>query len=413
MSNSVPALNALNFFMADVRDGLGPFLGVFLQERGWSAGTIGVVMTIGGLAGMIATPLAGALVDSTTAKRGLLVASALMMTAATLIVLFWPAFLVTAAAQIASGIAGAVIAPAIAGTTLGLVRSSGFAHQLGRNEAFNHAGNAIAAILGGIAGYTLGLVAVFVLMCAMAVGSIVASLMIDPAHIDHDAARGLGGDEPVRSSGFGIVFQSVPLLVLAATLALFHLGNAAMLPLLGQRAVAIGAGDASAFTAGTVVVAQATMIPMALLAARLAQTRGYWLVVLLALLALPLRGAIAGAITADWVLLPVQVLDGVGAGLLGVATPGLVARILAGTPHVNAGLGVVLAVQGVGAALSTTVGGFVAEHVNYDAAFLVLGGIACIALAIWLMTASRMRKVCRPPQIEASVLRQPHRASPA
>ena len=52
MASSILALNALNFFMADVRDGLGPFLGVFLQQRHWSPGEIGIVMTIGGLAGM-------------------------------------------------------------------------------------------------------------------------------------------------------------------------------------------------------------------------------------------------------------------------------------------------------------------------------------------------------------------------
>ena len=65
-----------------------------------------------------------------------------------------------------------------------------------------------------------------------------------------------------------------------------------------------------------------------------------------------------------------QILDGVGAGLLSVAVPGLVARILAGTGHVNAGLGVVMTLQGVGAALSTTVGGIVAERFGYPAAFL-------------------------------------------
>jgi hypothetical protein len=55
MSSSIAALNALNFFMADVRDGLGPFLGVFLQEQGWSPASIGLVMTIGGYAAMLAT----------------------------------------------------------------------------------------------------------------------------------------------------------------------------------------------------------------------------------------------------------------------------------------------------------------------------------------------------------------------
>jgi MFS family permease len=134
------------------------------------------------------------------------------------------------------------------------------------------------------------------------------------------------------------------------------------------------------------VVAQLTMVPMAILAARLAETRGYWVVFLLALLALPIRGGVAAIVTGPLGLGPVQILDGVGAGLLGVAVPGLVARILAGTGHVNAGLGAVMTMQGVGAALSPALGGWVAEKFGYPASFMALGALAVIALALWLAT---------------------------
>ena len=149
--------------------------------------------------------------------------------------------------------------------------------------------------------------------------------------------------------------------------------------------VARGAGDPSAFTGATVVVAQLTMVPMAILAARLADARGYWIVFVIALLALPIRGAIAALVTGPIGLAPVQVLDGVGAGMLGVAVPGLVARILAGTGHVNAGLGAVMTMQGIGAALSPALGGAVAQQLGYAAAFLVLGSIALIALLLWVV----------------------------
>jgi len=173
--------------------------------------------------------------------------------------------------------------------------------------------------------------------------------------------------------------------VLALVLMLFHLGNAAMLPLLGQAMVARGDGDPSASTAMTVVVAQLTMIPMALLAAKLAQSRGYWIVFVLALAALPLRGLIAASFGGFWILIPVQVLDGVGAGLLGVAVPGLVARILRGSGHFNVGLGAVMTLQGVGASLSPTLGGTVAQAYGYSAAFMALGGVALVALGLWLV----------------------------
>jgi MFS family permease len=192
-----------------------------------------------------------------------------------------------------------------------------------------------------------------------------------------------------------VLVQSKPLVILTCTLALFHLGNAAMLPLLGQALVARGAGDPSAATAATVVVAQLTMVPMALLASRLAETRGYWIVLVLALAALPVRGALAATVADSWGLVPVQILDGAGAGLLGVATPGFVARILAGTGHVNAGLGAVMTLQAVGAASSPALAGLVAQQVGYSAAFLALGGIAAIALALWLIATSIVGPACR------------------
>jgi MFS family permease len=385
-----PALNALNFFMADVRDGLGPFLGVYLQSENWSPAEIGLVMTIGGLVGMAATAPLGALVDRIHAKRAMIVVSAIATVLASIIIVFAPGFIVTAVSQSISGIAGAAILPAIAGITLGLVKQKGYTHQVGRNEAFNHAGNVVAAVLAGAFGYVFGIGAVFGVMAAMAAASLVATWCIDPNKIDHRAARGLSDEAGgVAASGWSTLVTSKPLLVLAATLLLFHLGNGAMLPLLGQALVASGAGDASAFTGATVVVAQLTMVPMAIMAARLAETRGYWIVFVLALVALPIRGAIAAVVTGPIGLVPVQMLDGVGAGLIGVAVPGLVARILSGTGHVNAGLGAVMTMQGVGAALSPALGGYAAEKLGYASSFLMLGAVALVALVIWTVTRPR------------------------
>lgn len=156
----------------------------------------------------------------------------------------------------------------------------------------------------------------------------------------------------------------------------------AMLPLLGQAVVARGDADPSVFTALTIVVAQAVMVPTALLAGRHASGHGYWALVVVAMAALPLRGLIAGCWPSAWALIPVQVLDGVGAGLLGVALPGLVAQVLRGSGYVNAGLGAVMTVQGLGAAISPALAGLVARHWGYEAAFLSLGVVAAAGLCL-------------------------------
>lgn len=385
--SSAFALASLNLFLSDVRDGLGPFLGVFLQQQNWSPAEIGLVMTLGGLAGMAATVPMGALVDASRAKRAIIVAGSLVVIAASVAILLLPDFAMVAAAQAVNGIAAAALAPAVAGLTLGLVGPGGFDRQLGRNEAFNHAGNILAAVLAGLFGWWLGLPAVFALMGAMALGAILSVLAIDPARIDHDAARGLSGEaggEGVES--WRALAADRRLIVVALTLGLFHLGNAAMLPLYGQAMVATFGADPSTLTATTVVIAQAVMVPMALLAARMAERGGYRKVLILALAALPLRGLIAAWAVAHgdgdvawWAMVPVQMLDGVGAGLLGVATPGIVARILAGTGRFNVGLGAVMTAQGIGAALSTALGGWIAQSAGYASAFVVLGAVAGLA----------------------------------
>ncbi len=392
-ARSIRALAGLNFCLADVRDGLGPFLGIFLLGQGWAPDQIGFVMTAGGLAGMLASTPLGALADATRAKRALIAACAVAVIVASLALLALPTFTVTILSQVVTGLAGAAIGPALAALTLGLVGQDGLPAQLGRNEAFNHAGNFAAALLAGWLGYSFGIAAVFWLMAAMAAASLVALAFVRPRDIDHDVARGMEpGDaaEGHAPPGLSVLLRSAPLLVMGVTLLLFHLGNAAMLPLLGQAIAARGTADPSAYTAATVMVAQLTMVPMALLAARLARRHGYFIVFLAALAALPIRGLIAGLWPSVYALLPVQILDGVGAGLLGVATPGLAARILRGSGHVNVGIGAVMTLQSIGAALSPTLAGLVAVRFGYPAAFLALAGVAALALVVWLYGARLM-----------------------
>ncbi len=254
----------------------------------------------------------------------------------------------------------------------------------------------MVALLCGALGYMFGLGAIFVVMSVLAVLSLGALARINPKEIDHDAARGASGKPGHKVQAYSVLIRNMPLIVLASTLLLFHLGNGAMLPLLGQS-LAAKCADPSAYTSATIIVAQLTMVPVALLAAKLAEQRGYWILFLLALLALPLRGALAAALSGPIALGPVQILDGVGAGLLGIAVPGLVARILNGTGHVNAGLGAVTTVQGVGASLSPALGGVMAEKFGYAASFLGLGSIAAFALVLWIVAQPITRKPAGAP----------------
>jgi MFS family permease len=395
-SKAIWPLLSLNFFMADMQAGIGPFLGVFLLAHGWESGLIGTVMTVGGVAGMLMTTPAGALVDATKRKKLYVIIPGICTVIASGIVLLSQSFWLVTASQVATAIAGAAIGPAVSGITLGIVRQVGFNRQNGHNQALNHAGNMVGAGLSGLLGWMFGFTAVFLLAALFGVLSIISVLMIPSAAIDDDEARGLdkSKEDNGKVGGITVLLECKPLLILAAALACFHLGNGAMLPLYGLAVVANKQGDPAGFVAITIVVAQAVMIVVSLIAMRLAEKEGYWLVLLISFIALPIRGVIAAHVMNKWGVYPVQILDGIGAGLQSVAVPGLVARILNGTGRVNVGQGAVMTVQGLGASLSPAIGGWIAQEIGYSAMFLILGSFALGSIALWLGFASVLRPAC-------------------
>lgn len=379
-------LNLFNFLVADVRDGLGPFLGVFLQQNHWQVDKIGLVMTLAGLTGVIITTPISMLIDNIVYKKTISIFATFSIITGCYFIYHYPNFPVTAFSQILTAIAGATLISATISITLGLVGPGRFDHQLGRNESFNHAGNACAALIAGISSYYFGLKAVFILMSCSAIVAILALSLIPSKKINHKLARGLNQPQDIPQP-FLDLFKNTKLLTLAVTVCLFHLANAAMLPLLSQSMVAHHVIDKpGSYVAMTIIVAQVTMIPMALFAAKFAQNKGYRWIFIMALMALPVRGLLAGIIQNPSILLPVEILDGIGAGLTGVAIPGLVARILKGSGRFNTGLGLIFTCQGVSAASSHYVAGTISEYYGYNIAFLGLSLIAFCGLIFWLLT---------------------------
>lgn len=378
-------LLAVNFFMADFQAGIGPFLGVYLQAHGWQSGLIGTVMTIGGIAGMLVVIPAGAFIDRTRAKRAWVVVAGISTIAASAIILLSQEFWVVATSQVATAIAGAAIVPTINAITLGIVGQRGFNRQNGKNQAFNHAGNVVGAALSGYLGWQFGYGAIFALAAVFGVLTIASIMLIPPSSIDHAAARGLKeGAQDTSASSLGVLLECKPLLILAVALLAFHLGNGAMLPLYGMAVVSHGQVSGPSFVAMTIIVAQAAMIIASIVAMRVAEVHGYWPVLLISFLALPVRGILAALLLTPWGVYPVQILDGIGAGLQSVAVSGLIARILNGTGRINAGQGAVMATQGVGAALSPAIGGWIAQKFGYATMFPTLGAFAIISVGLWL-----------------------------
>ena len=224
-------LSLLCFSLADVRDGLGPFLGVYLQGEGWRPDEIGFIMTAGGLAGLVCTTPLGALADYTRYKRSLLAFSILLIVIACGIIFFWSGALAATGSKVLSCAAAAAIMPSLTGITLGMTGQKDFPARLGRNEAWSHAGNAATALLGGIIGLSFGIPGVFVVMALMGAMALFCLWRINPANIDYAVARGLVAEESgytqSKSESFRYLFTDKSLLVVGMTLFFFHLVNAA------------------------------------------------------------------------------------------------------------------------------------------------------------------------------------------
>jgi MFS family permease len=379
------ALDAANFLLADVRGALGPYLNVFLiTERHWSQTDVGWVTTISGVLGLAAQTPAGAAIDATRRKRGAVVLALGVLAVGAFAIFAVPTFWPVLLANTAIAVVGDVFGPAIAAITLGLYVRKHLARRMGRNSAFDHAGNvAIAAAAAGV-GYVFSQRAVFLLVPAFAVLAAASVLAIPRDAIDADRARGLADGDRAHAdapSGYAVLLRSRPLLVYALCAALFHFANAPLLPLVGQKLAQAHPHWATAMMSSCIIAAQLIMLPVALAVGRTADRIGRKPILLIGFAVLPVRALLYTLSNDSGWLIAVQILDGVGAGIFGAITPLVIAEVMRGTGRFNLAQGAVATTQGAGASLSGLAAGVIVDHAGYTPAFLTFGGVACVALA--------------------------------
>jgi MFS family permease len=386
MASRQRPLDWLNFFLADVKDGLGPFLAIYLlSSRHWNPGEIGVVMMIAGIATVAARAPFGALIDWTRWKRALIVIAAITVAVGAFAMSLFPNFWVVAAAQAVIGSADAVFPAAVGAISLGIVGPELFTRRVGRNEAFNHAGNAFTAITAGVAGWLLAPRAVLWLVAALAATSILAVLAIKSRWIDHDLARGSDKGRDGQPSGLRVIFECKPLLIFTASITLFHFANAAMLPLLGEKLAQSNKGVETLFMAACIIIAQIVMVPMAILVGHKADTWGRKPIFLAGFAVLPIRGVLYTLTQNPYALVSIQVLDGIGAGIFGALFFIVIADLTQGTGRYNLAQGAASASWGLGAALSNSIAGFIVDRAGFSAAFGFLAGCGFAAfLLLWI-----------------------------
>jgi MFS family permease len=383
-SQSLHALDWLNLFVAALLMGFGPIVAVHLTGHGWGPADIGFVLTIGGLAGLLTQVPAGDLIDMTRSKRALIGAGILALALGLLIIALRPDVSSVFLAVVIQGAAGSVLGPGIAAISLGLVGNDALPERLGRNQRFASVGALAAAAIIGAIGYLLSTQATFFVSAALALPIVLALIRIRAGDIDFCRSCGASNessDEPARASRI-VLFKDSRLLTFAICLFLFQLANASILPLIAERLVHAVGPWSTPMTSALTVVSQIVVAAAAPWVGRTAASWGRRPLLLIGLGAVPLRAALF-ALTADPALLvAIQVLDGVSGATLGVLTALVIADLTKGIGRFNLAQGLVGAISGVGASLSTSMSGLIVERFGDMAGFLAVTAVGLLAVAI-------------------------------
>lgn len=378
-------LNGLNFFLAAAQTGFGPFIAVYLTERGWSQTEIGVALSIGTASGVLTQLPSGMLVDLVHRKRGITAAALLLLAVSALLLIAWPTEELVWASQVLHAVASGILVPAIAALTLSLCGHDAFSARLGVNARYGALGNAAAAGLLGAAASYLPTGAVFLLTAALVVPALLALLLIHPAHYvdptdDHPSLQHprVMRQRPQRPWH---IYRLRSLHVFAAAIVLFHMSNAAMLPL-ALNALAERGGNTGLVISAAIVVPQVVAALIAPWIGGVAQRLGRRPVLLAGFAVLPLRGLLLAAQLGAVPLAAMQALDGVSAAVLGIMVPLIAADVTRHTGYLNLAINSIGLAVSLGATVSTTLGGLVADRFGISTALLGLALIGCAATSL-------------------------------
>ena len=399
--DSLRALDRLNFFLAALQSGFGPFVAIHLAERGWEPASIGFVLTAGGVAGLLTQVPAGELLDLVRSKRALVAAASVVVALAALMLGLWPNFSIVLAASIMQGATGGVLGLGIAAITMGLVDHKAIAERFGRNQRFASIGGLAAAAMMGLIGEFLSTGDIFFASAAFDVPVLMTLFAIRTADIHYGRSCGAPDHHSTRPSRSRrtALFRDYRLLVFASSLFFYQLANASLLPLAGETLARVEGRHSSLVLSALIVFPQILVALLAPWAGRTANSWGRRPLLLLGLGVVPIR-SLAFATTTDPVLLvAVQALDGITGATLGVLTSLVIADITRGSGRFNLAQGVIGTLSGIGASLSTSISGLAVEKLGPTAGFLGVAAVALFAVAmLWAFMPETKPGAVQAPQ---------------
>jgi hypothetical protein len=310
----------------------------------------------------------------------------------------WPIFPVVVTAAVLHAAASCVLGPAIAAISLGLVGPYVIGERFGRNARFASLGNGVAAAVMGTCGYFLSSRSVFLVTFVLAIPTLLALKSIRECEVDvaqaHGAVARDGSQDSADISATSIfsLLRQRPLLIFAAAVLLLQLANAAMLPLMAGVVTTRSSQWAPVLIAACIIVPQAIVALTSPSVGRKAQAWGRRPLLLLGFAALAIRGLLFATVHDPYLLVMVQVFDGVTAAVFSVMVPLIVADVACGSGHFNLAQGIVGTATGIGASLSTVLAGYISDKFGSSVAFTGLAGVAAVGLLlIWFVMPETRR----------------------
>lgn len=396
LATSQRALDWFSFFLADIQTGFGPFVAVYLSANAWTQGDIGLVLTAGGLVALAGQMPGGALVDVTRSARFVATLAIVAISISALALALWPIFPIVMSARVLHAGASCILGPAIAALSLAVAGHVGFGERLGRNARFASLGAGIAAAAMGACGQFLSTQSVFLLTAVLALPAIIALARIrattpteamSPPVETKPQSRGRENDTAAAGvASWREVLTDRRLIVFAACVVLFHLANAGMLPLMGGILASEGRSVATSAIAACMIVPQIIVVAASPFVGRKSEGWGRRPLLLVCFAALATRATLFALVSNPYSVIAVQLLDGVSAAVLGVMFPLIIADITRSTGRFNLALGAVGSAMGIGAALSTSLAGYLFDRAGATITFSVLAGIALLGLGLaWLL----------------------------
>ena len=404
---SLRGLDWFVFFVANVQTGFGPFINYYLTSAAWTQVDIGIVLSIGSAVALAGQMPGGALVDAVRSERFVAAIAVTVIGASALIFALWPFYVAVLGASVLHSAASCVLGPAMAAISLGLVGHGDLSVRLGRNARFAAIGNGIAAAAMGACGYWISNRAVFFVTAVLMVPALISLMFIRTGEVDPERAHGGAPEQPPQRPLSSLLTRARlwPLVTFALGFTLFQLANSAMFPLMSSVLTMRSSRWAALLIAAGIVVPQLLVALISPWIGRRAQIIGRRPLLLFGFAVLPIRGVLFAVVHDPNVLVIAQLLDGISGAVFGVLVPLVVADVTRGTGHFNLALGIVGTAIGVGATLSTTLAGWVSDHMGSNTAFLVLAAIAAAGLVcIWaLMPETRPEDEGSPPDGMAAV----------